>query len=67
MSDRTKFIISTIASFLVGYGTIMVTTGYRYTLIWDWQAIIVGIGAAGLYHGKLAGSSIADLIASRKG
>ena len=43
-------ILYTLAAFVVGYGGVASATGYRYTLTWDWNAVVAGLIATGLYH-----------------
>lgn len=43
-------IIYTFVAFLVGYGGVASATGYRYSLVWDWNATVAGLIATGIYH-----------------
>jgi hypothetical protein len=59
MSDRTQVILKTLAAFLVGYGGIEVAAGFRYSLTFDWQAIIGGLVSSGLVNTQSAGLTVA--------
>jgi hypothetical protein len=59
MSPRTLAIIKTLAAFLVGYGGVEVAAGFRYSLCFDWQAIVGGITASGLVNTQSVGLSSA--------
>ncbi len=68
MSDRTILILKTVAAFLLGYGGVEVAAGFRYTLCFDWQAIVGGITASGLVNTQSAGlqKSLATMLGSSK-
>ena len=55
MSDRMVMILKTLAAFLVGYGGVEVAAGFRYTLCFDWQAIVGGIISSGLVNSQSPG------------
>ncbi len=42
----------TVAAFVLAYGTIEVATGFRYVIQFDWNAVVAGFSATGLYHGR---------------
>jgi hypothetical protein len=55
MSDRWQFILKTVAAFLVGYGGIEVAAGFRYSLCFDWQAVVGGLISSGLVNTQSPG------------
>ena len=43
-------IIYTVVAFIIGYGGVASATGYRYSLVWDWNAVVAGLITTGIYH-----------------
>jgi hypothetical protein len=59
MSDRTLMILKTVAAFLIAYGGVEISAGFRYSLHFDWTAIVGGLTACGLVNTQSPGLHVA--------
>ena len=49
-----KHIVTVLVSFIVAYGMSEIAAGFNYVFLhWNWQAVIQGLIASGLYTGGL--------------
>ena len=50
MSPTIQKVLWTAGAFALGYASTEVATGFRYSIAFDWMAIMNGILCTGLYH-----------------